>query len=154
MQAALAANELADRSQRTEDRRQRPEDRRQKPEDRGQRTEAGGKKPEASRPLSEAAGEEAEVAAKPATSMSVDTALPPPPDDEGYIWPEGTEVAAAIEATATGTTTSDTKIAAGPLPSLDELVQRIPGELRESLDNLFRVRFVAVKPANPASLKR
>ena len=31
------------------------------------------------------------------------------------------------------------------LPSLDELVHRIPAEVRETLDDLFRVRFVRVQ---------
>ncbi len=32
-----------------------------------------------------------------------------------------------------------------PLPSLNDLVQRIPPEVREALEDLFRARFVAVK---------
>lgn len=32
-----------------------------------------------------------------------------------------------------------------PLPSLNELVERIPPEVRETLDDLFRARFVTVK---------
>ncbi len=31
------------------------------------------------------------------------------------------------------------------LPELDELVARLPGEVRETLDELFRARFVSVK---------
>ena len=34
---------------------------------------------------------------------------------------------------------------AKPLPPLDELVQRIPAEVRDTLEDLFRARFVSVK---------
>jgi hypothetical protein len=40
-----------------------------------------------------------------------------------------------------------------PLPSLDELVKRIPADVRETLDDLFRVKFVSVKRISPSSLK-
>jgi hypothetical protein len=35
--------------------------------------------------------------------------------------------------------------AKGPLPEIDDLVARLPAEVRETLDELFRARFVAVK---------
>lgn len=41
----------------------------------------------------------------------------------------------------------------GPLPPLNELVQRIPAEVREALDDLFRARFVAVKRVPKQALK-
>ena len=34
---------------------------------------------------------------------------------------------------------------AGALPEIDALVARLPAEVRETLDELFRARFVAVK---------
>lgn len=34
---------------------------------------------------------------------------------------------------------------ATPLPELETLVARLPAELRETLDDLFRARFVSVK---------
>lgn len=40
-----------------------------------------------------------------------------------------------------------------PLPSLDELVQRIPAAAREALDELFRARFVGVKRIEKSVLK-
>lgn len=39
------------------------------------------------------------------------------------------------------------------LPPLDELVQRIPAEVRETLDELFRARFVTVKRVPKKALK-
>jgi hypothetical protein len=39
------------------------------------------------------------------------------------------------------------------LPALDELVARIPSEVREVLEDLFRARFVTVKRVPARSLK-
>lgn len=44
---------------------------------------------------------------------------------------------------------SDTK----PLPALHELVERIPPEVRETLEDLFRARFVTVKRVPKRALK-
>lgn len=43
---------------------------------------------------------------------------------------------------------------AKPLPPLDELVQRIPAEVRDVLDDLFRARFVSVKRVPKKALKQ
>lgn len=40
------------------------------------------------------------------------------------------------------------------LPPLDELVKRIPPAVRESLEDLFRARFVTVKRVPARALKR
>lgn len=40
-----------------------------------------------------------------------------------------------------------------PLPSLDSLVNRIPPEAREVLDELFRARFVSVRRVHGTALK-
>lgn len=40
------------------------------------------------------------------------------------------------------------------LPPLEQLVQRIPAEVRETLDDLFRARFVAVKRVPKKVLKQ
>lgn len=39
------------------------------------------------------------------------------------------------------------------LPPLDELVKRIPPEVRETLEDLFRARFVTVKRVPKKALK-
>jgi hypothetical protein len=39
------------------------------------------------------------------------------------------------------------------LPALDVLVQRIPAETRELLDELFRAKFTTVKRVKPSDLK-
>jgi hypothetical protein len=40
-----------------------------------------------------------------------------------------------------------------PLPSLDELVQRIPADVREALDDLFRAKFTTVQRIPRKALK-
>jgi hypothetical protein len=40
-----------------------------------------------------------------------------------------------------------------PLPKLDELVRRIPAEVRETLDDLFRAKFVTVRRVPKKALK-
>ena len=41
-----------------------------------------------------------------------------------------------------------------PLPALDDLVQRIPAEVRDALEDLFRARFVTVKRVPKKALKK
>lgn len=45
---------------------------------------------------------------------------------------------------------ADTK----PLPALNDLVNRIPPDVRETLEDLFRARFVTVKRVPAKALKR
>lgn len=42
----------------------------------------------------------------------------------------------------------------GSLPALESMVKRIPPEVREALDELFRVKFVSVQRLPASSLKR
>ena len=42
---------------------------------------------------------------------------------------------------------------ATPLPALGELVARVPAEVRDALEDLFRAKFVAVKRVPKKSLK-
>lgn len=42
---------------------------------------------------------------------------------------------------------------AAPLPNLDALVARIPPEVRETLDDLFRARFTTVQRVPKSALK-
>jgi hypothetical protein len=41
----------------------------------------------------------------------------------------------------------------GPLPALDDLVQRIPTEVRELLEELYRVKFTTVRRVPAKQLK-
>jgi len=54
-----------------------------------------------------------------------------------------------VAATAEVAEESDTKA----LPPLNELVNRIPPEVREALDDLFRAKFIAVKRVPKNALK-
>jgi hypothetical protein len=137
------------RSQRSEDGGQKPDAGSQKPEVGGERPEVRNQKSDSSEQISEEAGEDAEVA-KPEANLAPETnAAPPPPDEEGFVWPEGAE--AASEAPEQSAAAPD--VVNAPLPSLDELVKRIPADVRETLDDLFRVKFVSVKRTAPSSLK-
>ena len=78
------------------------------------------------------------------------------------LWPDETaESAFLAEARARGEPVlpakSKEEVAEEPvaksLPALDELVQRIPPDVREALDDLFRARFVAVKRVPKGALK-
>lgn len=40
-----------------------------------------------------------------------------------------------------------------PLPALDDLVQRIPADVRDVLEDLFRARFVSVRRVPRKALK-
>lgn len=97
----------------------------------------------------EGAGEEAAVAtAEPNQSTEVNGA-PPPSDEEGYVWPEGS----APTETVVGVSPTEENEPDAPLPKLDELVKRIPPTVRETLDELFRAKFVSVKRVDRAALK-
>lgn len=68
-------------------------------------------------------------------------------DEEGFVWPEGA-APQAEPAVANVPAAED-----APLPKLDELTKRIPPSVRETLDDLFRARFVAVHRVSPKTLK-
>jgi hypothetical protein len=40
-----------------------------------------------------------------------------------------------------------------PMPALDDLVKRIPADVRETLDELFRAKFITVKRVPKSALK-
>lgn len=102
----------------------------------------------------EASGDAAELAAAQFPSAEV---APPP------AWPdEAAESAFRSEAKERGEPMVAAHLAsevtqevdAGPLPSLEELVRRIPPHVRETLDDLFRARFVTVRRVPERALKR
>lgn len=100
-------------------------------------------------PAGAAAEEEGIVAAEPSLEDA------PPPVDEAA------ESAFLAEARERGETVTPQPPAAEPadevdpkaLPRLDELVERIPPEVREALEDLFRARFVSVKKIPRKALK-
>lgn len=87
---------------------------------------------------------------------------PPVSDEEGApVFDEAAESAFRAEARERG----ETVVArvAGPepeeadpkaLPPLEQLVQKIPAEVRETLDELFRARFVRVARVPKSALKK
>ncbi|MFT3867957.1 MAG: hypothetical protein QM715_05610 [Nibricoccus sp.] len=91
---------------------------------------------------------EATAKAEPNQSNEVNGA---PPDEEGFVWPEGSAPTGAM--VANGSAPDDERAPDTPLPSLDELVKRIPNAAREVLDELFRAKFVSVKRVEKTVLK-
>jgi len=98
---------------------------------------------------------------------------PPPPDEPGEavaaavavenganVWPdESAEGAFLGEARERGEPVVATAVEAieetdsKNLPPLDSLVKRLPAEVRETLDELFRAKFIAVRRVPRKALK-
>jgi hypothetical protein len=86
----------------------------------------------------------------------------PVDDSEPANWPdESAESSFLSEARERGETIAPAKARSEiadetdskALPSLDELVQRIPPEIRETLEDLFRAKFTKVKRVPAKALK-
>lgn len=85
----------------------------------------------------------------------------PPQEDTGVAsFDESMESAFLAEARERGEKVpvrkrdaADDATEAGSLPALDELVQRIPAETRELLDDLFRAKFTTVRRVPAKALK-
>jgi hypothetical protein len=97
------------------------------------------------------------------SAPTVESTAPAPMEEEGAVtWPdEAAESSFLAEARARGEGGSPVKAKeeiaddtdAKPLPPLNELVNRIPVEVREALEDLFRARFVTVKRVPKRALK-
>ena len=87
-------------------------------------------------------------------------------DDEGPVWPdEAAESAMRAEVTSRGETlnskaareaaeaAAEAAAEKKNLPKLDALVERIPAEVRDTLEELFRVKFVKVARTPKKALK-
>lgn len=98
---------------------------------------------------SEELAEDAAPAAESGSQPSGIETAPPAPDEEAYVWPEG--AAPKDEAPVSGDAAAPAEDA--PLPPLDALTKRIPQTALETLDDLFRARFVAVRRVPPGALK-
>jgi hypothetical protein len=94
-----------------------------------------------------------------AVDVAVIADAPPSPEN---AWPSaGEEAAYLAEANGRGEptvatvrpTSEEIDDAPKKLPALDELVARIPADVRETLEELFRARFVTVKRVPKKALK-
>lgn len=91
-----------------------------------------------------------------------EAAAPTTGADEATVWPTAAEEAAFLaETRARGEPVAPVREAAEEvednpkaLPKLDELVNQIPAETRELLEELFRARFVTVRKVRKADLKK
>lgn len=108
------------------------------------------------------------VAVEPAKQVSEPISVVPSTDSAGddstNVWPdEAAEAAFLAESKeASGFKTPvpvsavaplEDEEAIKPLPALDELVQRIPPETRDLLDELFRAKFTTVRRVRKTDLK-
>ena len=107
-----------------------------------------------------------EVAAMAAAHATTGMAGAPVFDDEGPAWPdEASESAMRVEISERGETLSSKAAREAAeianeeaaekknLPKLDDLVERIPADVRDTLEELFRVKFVKVARSPKKALK-
>ena len=107
-----------------------------------------------------------EVAAIAAATATTGASGAPTFDEEGPVWPdEASESAMRVEVTERGETlnskaarelaeaAAEAAAEKKGLPSLDALVERIPADVRETLEDLFRVKFVKVARTPKKALK-
>ena len=105
-------------------------------------------------------GEEPAADAEPA--VAVDGSVDPAAAGEAVPWPdESAEAAFLGEARERGETVAPKKTeetaeetAAHAVPPLETLVERIPAEVRDVLEDLFRAKFTGVKRVPKKALKR
>jgi hypothetical protein len=134
------------------------------------RPPARAERPEAAQTNAESEGDVAVAVAADASAKSPAENAAAAFDDDGPVWPDEAaesaflseqklEVGAAPSAPAKPAATDaddddGPEAKKTPLPALDELVNRIPAETREVLEDLFRVKFVAVRRMPKQALKR
>lgn len=107
-----------------------------------------------------------EVAAMAAATATAGATGAPVFDEEGPVWPdEAAESAIRAEVVERGETlnskaareraeaAAEAAAEKKNLPPLDELVGRIPAEVRDALEDLFRVKFVKVARTPRKALK-
>jgi hypothetical protein len=85
---------------------------------------------------------------------------PAVPSAEAPPWPGDSDEASFLaDARARGeppvplAAAEEEMAAPGELPALEPLVARVPAEVREALDDLFRAKFTRVQRVSPSSLK-
>lgn len=95
-------------------------------------------------------------------TVATSGAVPSAEEEGGGSWPDdAAESAFLAEARERGEVAAPAKpkeesaeeTDAKPLPALNDLVQRIPADVRETLEDLFRARFVTVKRVPKRALK-
>lgn len=99
---------------------------------------------------------------QPEANDAVHSAVPPPAEGDGPVFDESAEAAFLAEARERGEKVTTVRPADAAeevsdnkaLPPLDELVKRIPPDVRETLEDLFRARFVAVRRVPAKALKQ
>jgi len=128
-----------------------------------EKREAGDGRPEAGRETADAS--EAVAAAYDRRKDDAPTesgSQRPLPQEDGPInaWPDESAESAIVselrsrgERATPAATEAVEEIDTAPLPPLDQLVKRIPAEVRATLDDLFRAKFVTVRRVPKKALK-
>ena len=107
-----------------------------------------------------------EVAALAAATATQGVTGAPTFDEEGPVWPdEAAESAMRVEVADRGETlnskaaremaeaAAEAAAEKKNLPKLDDLIERIPADVRDTLEDLFRVKFVKVARTPKKALK-
>lgn len=119
--------------------------------------------PTSAAPASES-GDDGDAAdlADATSANAVEASSPNANPDDTNVWPdENAEAAFIAEARGRGESPvatppaeeDDEERGAKKLPALSELVERIPAETRELMEELFRAKFVAVRKVKKSALK-
>ena len=101
----------------------------------------------------EAVGARAVLASAPEPAATLFGDEAPWPTDEPAFSAEARERGEAVATVPKPLPPTEAEAEKGPLPPLDELVQRIPAEVRETLEELFRVKFTNVQRVAAKHLK-
>jgi hypothetical protein len=101
-------------------------------------------------PKIEAAPEELSVALPPADPAA---GAAPAETDDSAPWPTEADETAFRAGAPPAALPAIVAREEAPLPPLDDLVARIPEEVRHTLDDLFRAKFTAVRRVYPKQLK-
>lgn len=101
----------------------------------------------------EAVGARAVLASAPEPAATLFGDESPWPTDEPVFSAEARERGEAVATASRPLPPTEAEIEKSPLPPLDELVQRIPAEVRETLEELFRVKFTNVQRVPAKHLK-
>ncbi len=104
-----------------------------------------------------AAGASADAAAPSAVEEVIDEGEAPigptEAEEAAYLAEQGPTVVGVAQVPSGGSDAVEPEEAPAKLPAIEDLVQRIPAETREALDELFRARFVRVQRVPGKALK-
>lgn len=97
-------------------------------------------------------------AAGPASAGQASTTDPAPAEGEPAPWPGAADEAAFLAQGREAGEAAEAPESAPPaperLPSLEEMIARVPKQVRELMDDLFRARFTSVRRVSDKDIDR